>query len=1153
MRRIRSDPRTHRGSALLAAGIVLVTLLGWIASGIHAPIGPSGATGSVGSTHGGSTVLRDPNAQGSDRQQMSSRAAARPMLPGSSGDGLYVKETLDLLNNTLHPGNFLAQNGIGPGAAAYDSAKGEIFVISGSNTVTVLNAATNAIVTTIAVGIAAEGIAYDSGTGEIFVTNSGYHTVSVVSDTTDQVVANISVGSFPYGLAYDSVLGEIFVTNSGSSNVSVIDDVSDTVVATIAVGTTPEGIVYDPGESEIFVANYGSGNVSVVRTSSTSAWASILVGTNPEGIAYDSGESEIFVANNGALTISVISDLSTTVVATFHVGNTPGFLVYASGVAEVLVTNPQADTVSVISDSNDLVHANVSVGRAPNGLVYDSANGKVFVSNVNSGTLSVINTTTNTDFATVPLGYTPDGVAYDSGKGEIFVSETNLNNVSVVDAATNAIVATVPVGDQPEGIAYDSGKAEVFVSNTLFSNSVSIISDATNTVVHNVTVSTPGGLAYDPSNGRVFVANDGSNTVNVISDSTNTILATIPVGSYPDSVVYDSGKAEIFVSNVNSNNVSVINAVTYAAVAQVPVGTNPEGMTYDSGKGEIFVANSGGHNATVISDATNHVVGNVSVGAGVPVSVAYDHAKALVLITNEDTNNVSAINDSTNQGTANFIVGANPVGVAYDPAVASAYVSNYVQGTLTIISPGPPTSYNITFTETGLPSGTTWGADLDGTGNSSAITSVGFTDPNGTYPFTITPVAGFTAHPSTGNLTISGAAAARTIVFLPVPTYNATFVETGLPLATNWGLSLNGTPRSSNTSAINFTVPNGTYAFAVGQILGFQVSPSQGNVSVAGSNVSQALTFLPIPTYSVTFNEAGLPSGTSWGVTLNGTLSSSATSSIVFVESNGTYPFTLAAVAGYTGNQTSGDVVVLGLNVSEGVTFVPAVPVITQYSVLFTETGLPSGTNWGVILNGSTSSSTVTTVSFTEPNGSYAFSVLAVAGFDTNLSSGQVQVDGAAVSLTIAFVAVVTGTYTLTFAETGLPSGTTWTVTLEGTVHSSTSSDLTFTEPNGTYSFEVGALVGYTSSPLSGSITVHGLPVSQSVAFQSAAKPTSGGSGSGTFLGLPADEGFAVLGGIIAAAIIAVVAALLLLRRGRLSGGRTNAPPPGAGEPPGPT
>ena len=396
------------------------------------------------------------------------------------------------------------------------------------------------------------------------------------------------------------------------------------------------------------------------------------------------------------------------------------------------------------------------------------------------------------------------------------------------------------------------------------------------------------------------------------------------------------------------------------------------------------------------------MVGNVSVGAGVPVSVAYDHAKALVLITNEDTNNVSAINDSTNQGTANFFVGANPVGVVYNPAVVSAYVSNYVQGTLTILSPGPPTSYNITFTETGLPSGTMWGADLDGIGNSSATTTVGFTDPNGTYPYAITPVAGFTAHPSTGNLTISGAAAARTIVFLPVPTYNATFVETGLPLGTNWSLSLNGTPGSSNTSAINFTLPNGTYAFAVGPIIGFQVSPSQGNVSIVGSNVSQALTFLPIPTYSVTFNEAGLPSGTSWGVTLNGTTTSSTASSIVFVESNGTYPFSLAAVAGYTGNQTSGEVVVMGLNVSEGITFVPAVPVITQYSVTFTETGLSSGTSWGLTLNGSTRSSTITTVSFSEPNGTYAYSVLAVTGFDANLSTGDLRVDGANVSLTIA-------------------------------------------------------------------------------------------------------------------------------------------------------
>ncbi len=51
-------------------------------------------------------------------------------------------------------------------------------------------------------------------------------------------------------------------------------------------------------------------------------------------------------------------------------------------------------------------------------------------------------------------------------------------------------------------------------------------------------------------------------------------------------------------------------------------------------------------------------------------------------------------------------------------------------------------------------------------------------------------------------------------------------------------------------------------------------------------------------TYNVTFTETGLSAGTMWSVTLNGSLESSTTTSIVFVEVNNTYSFNVSAVSG---------------------------------------------------------------------------------------------------------------------------------------------------------------------------------------------------------------------------------------------------------------
>ncbi len=146
-------------------------------------------------------------------------------------------------------------------------------------------------------------------------------------------------------------------------------------------------------------------------------------------------------------------------------------------------------------------------------------------------------------------------------------------------------------------------------------------------------------------------------------------------------------------------------------------------------------------------------------------------------------------------------------------------------------------------------------------------------------------------------------------------------------------------------------------------------------------------------TYNVTFTETGLSAGTMWSVTLNGSLESSTTTSIVFVEVNNTYSFNVSAVSGYTVSPASGNVVVNGAALSEPVVF--SVIVVPTYTVTFTESGLASGINWTVTLNSSVQHSTSATIVFTESNGNYSYSVHSVAGYRESPASGNLIVSGA--------------------------------------------------------------------------------------------------------------------------------------------------------------
>jgi outer membrane protein assembly factor BamB len=63
--------------------------------------------------------------------------------------------------------------------------------------------------------------------------------------------------------------------------------------------------------------------------------------------------------------------------------------------------------------------------------------------------------------------------------------------------------------------------------------------------------------------------------------------------------------------------------------------------------------------------------------------------------------------------------------------------------------------------------------------------------------------------------------------------------------------------------------------------------------------------------------------------------------------------------------------------------------------------------------------------------------------------------------------------YSVSFAEVGLPSKIEWWVDLNGDNHSSTSDTIGFSEPNGAYTYSTGAF-GYSASRPNGSLTVNG-------------------------------------------------------------------------------
>ncbi len=250
-------------------------------------------------------------------------------------------------------------------------------------------------------------------------------------------------------------------------------------------------------------------------------------------------------------------------------------------------------------------------------------------------------------------------------------------------------------------------------------------------------------------------------------------------------------------------------------------------------------------------------------------------------------------------------------------------------------------------------------------------------------------------------------------------------------------------------------------------------------------------------TGTVTFSTTGLPTGKAWTVAVGSTVLNVTGGNAVFHEPAGTYPYLVAGPAGYrvsglapTGSVTiAGAPVELAFHLTKGAT----------YKLTFREKGLPPGQPWCLVLGWHTcTASTARTLTGLTP-GIYPYSVSPLpgqaitvsAGGSTLPPSGFLRVSGRSITVVGSF----SSRYSVVFSETGLPSGTSWSVKVGATTVHSKTNEIVFELASGTYRFKVGTVRGYERTPTSGMIAVNGTGLYRYVDF-SPAPPRATGLGS---------------------------------------------------------
>jgi hypothetical protein len=384
-----------------------------------------------------------------------------------------------------------------------------------------------------------------------------------------------------------------------------------------------------------------------------------------------------------------------------------------------------------------------------------------------------------------------------------------------------------------------------------------------------------------------------------------------------------------------------------------------------------------------------------------------------------------------------------------------------------------PVKYPVTFTESGLPAGGAWSVTVGTTTKNSTSTSLSFSLANGSLAFRVTTSTKYLPLSSEGTVHVEGGAAAVSVTFAR-SVYPTVFTETGLSFGARWGVTVDGTTLTSEGPGVTFDLPNGTDAFSAASSPEF-TTPSGQSVLIAGAPAAQTVAFTPV-TYPVTFNDSLGSGQPEWSISVDGVTKQSTSETLVFNLTNGTFVYVVGPASGNTPVAGISTVTIVGAPLRAQVNFVTTT---SSHSVQFAETGLATGTEWGITINQTSLSAVGNSLAFNLSNGAYPYSVTKIAGYTVS-ATGTATVSGGPLQVMVTYTPVV---YAISFTEGGLPLDAAWNLSLNDVAHPSSSASIVLSLTNGTYRYTVPAADSKLPPAPNATLVVEGAAISIGIPF----------------------------------------------------------------------
>ncbi len=614
-----------------------------------------------------------------------------------------------------------------------------------------------------------------------YIPSQDSDSLSVIDLATNTVVYKMAAGDGPNGISVSPDGNRVYVSNGNSNTISVINTHTNSVVSTIPVAGSPKTLRCSPDGSKVYIAIPNSNSISVINTATNTISTSIPAVGSVLSMDFSADGTKLYAAN-GSTSIQVINMNSNTVSAPIPV---------SSG-ASAIATNPDGNfiytleytsgQVTIINLTNQNASTIISTGFYSEGICCSPDGSKIYITKGNLGKIKVIGTSSKTIIDEIILGFNSYEIEADPNSGNLYVTNGSTNQVSVINATDHSILTTIPLSGQARAsgnfitsggystqFACNSGilNGQTYTASGIYtftytsttgcdsvrhihliirqSNAGSSSAGACNSYLwKGITYTTSGvytrtfvninfcdsvhtlSLTIHTANvlaPKAYVASRTSNSVVVINLKNNTVIKSILLMSPPVRTLVNLACSKVYVAYSSSAYISVINTATDSITADLPLSSTVYGLTLNRDGTKLYVL--AGNAIRIINTSTNAISATIALPSTYKeIALSPDEAKIYLLnstgnllilnsayssigsltvglsplmmcmkpdgsklyVANSGSNSVSVINTNTLSVEATVPVGAFPRSIAINNNGSAIYVSNRNSGNISVIS-----------------------------------------------------------------------------------------------------------------------------------------------------------------------------------------------------------------------------------------------------------------------------------------------------------------------------------------------------------------------------------------------------------------------------------------------------------------------------------